>query len=850
PAAEQCNGADDDCDGRTDEALTEACESECGRGLRRCVAGAFGACNAPAPQVERCDGVDNDCDGDTDEGLARPCLTACGEGAEVCRDGVWAGCDAPPVRDELCNTLDDDCDGDVDTVDASGDLPTGAFCVTNSQCASTYCIDSPTGGYCTNSCIDGCPEGWLCRTVGGITDPVELCVNDLNRLCEPCENDSQCGSAGLNRCLAIGGGHFCGRDCQSDPCPTGYACEELELDGQSLAQCIPANATCDCTEDSAGLVKACNVTNDFGTCFGTATCDPELGYVGCTAPTPADDVCDGLDNDCDGQTDEGQSPAECERSNDAGICTGIETCQGVAGRVCSAQEPGAEACNGFDDDCDGETDEDFKNASGVIATTENCGACGLDCNLRFDHAAEVTCDSSGGEPACKIVACEAGYVAFGDTTCLSENATLCNPCVSDADCFGDGSRCLQMSATDPRTFCARDCSGGSGFSTTCPASYTCDDVAGEQQCRPVTASCDCTQANAGQVKACTRTNAIGTCFGTETCDPASGWAGCTAPEPAVETCNGNDDDCDGFIDEEVGAGAACETTNALGTCTGVTVCSGAAGLRCNAPTPAEETCNGVDDDCDGETDEGFATSVGGALKYGLSVDNCGACGRVCPTVPHGTVTCDASGAVPRCAVASCEPGYYAHLGTTCLPVPTTNSCAQCSTAADCQGPNDRCVAEGGAGSYCARDCAAGSIYGTAATACSGATGVQSCCPAGYTCESVGGGALGCRPASGSCRCLVDGGVTACSVTNGFGTCLGTQVCELDPPTPGLGACSARTPAVETCDGVDNDCDGQVDAADTSLATSTTPNGQASCANGPGCPGTWSCVNAGWQCSAQ
>ncbi|MBI5499045.1 MAG: VCBS repeat-containing protein [Deltaproteobacteria bacterium] len=74
--------------------------------------------------------------------------------------------------------------------------------------------------------------------------------------------------------------------------------------------------------------------------------------------------------------------------------------------------------------------------------------------------------------------------------------------------------------------------------------------------------------------------------------------GCT---PAAETCNGADDDCDGATDED---GVCC--TPATETCNGADDdCDGATdedGVCC---TPATETCNGVDDDCDGETDEGL-----------------------------------------------------------------------------------------------------------------------------------------------------------------------------------------------------------------------------------------------------
>ncbi len=68
PSAETCNGRDDDCDGRTDEGVTRACSTACGSGRERCSGGSWGSCSAPVPQPDTCNGDDDDCDGATDEG--------------------------------------------------------------------------------------------------------------------------------------------------------------------------------------------------------------------------------------------------------------------------------------------------------------------------------------------------------------------------------------------------------------------------------------------------------------------------------------------------------------------------------------------------------------------------------------------------------------------------------------------------------------------------------------------------------------------------------------------------------------------------------------------------------------
>jgi murein DD-endopeptidase MepM/ murein hydrolase activator NlpD len=78
--------------------------------------------------------------------------------------------------------------------------------------------------------------------------------------------------------------------------------------------------------------------------------------------------------------------------------------------------------------------------------------------------------------------------------------------------------------------------------------------------------------------------------------------------PRSEACNGSDDDCDGRVDE--GVSRACGSD--VGRCRrGVQQCSGGAWRGCTgAVTPIRETCNDVDDDCDGQVDDGLYRPCG------------------------------------------------------------------------------------------------------------------------------------------------------------------------------------------------------------------------------------------------
>ncbi|MCK6571151.1 thrombospondin type 3 repeat-containing protein [Myxococcota bacterium] len=132
---ETCNGVDDDCTGRADDAWPEV-GAECRVGQGACERlGAFycldagtTACSAQPgrPVAESCNDVDDDCDGQIDEGLVGCCepeeTQACGADVGLCRAGVqvcradrsWGPCDGRGPSDEVCNGADDDCDGQTD----------------------------------------------------------------------------------------------------------------------------------------------------------------------------------------------------------------------------------------------------------------------------------------------------------------------------------------------------------------------------------------------------------------------------------------------------------------------------------------------------------------------------------------------------------------------------------------------------------------------------------------------------------------------------------------------------------------------------------------------------------------
>jgi large repetitive protein len=852
-ADERCNGEDDDCDGETDEddaldvttwyadidgdSFGDASNSDTDcEAISGYVADNTDCDDADSTQNpgadERCNGEDDDCDGEKDEDEAVDVLTWY---ADSDSDGygdagtTQTGCDQPtghvaddtdcddtdaaqhPGAEEHCDGEDDDCDGDVDEDDAvdvltwyrdaDGDKY-GDAAVSDVDC------DQPVGYVDDETDCDDWDDAQHPAAVEYCNGEDDDCDGDVD------EDDA----ADVITWYRDADGDKYGEAAVSDiGCeqPVGYVGDETDCDDGDDAQhpgateyCNGEDDNCDGTidEDSAADVNTWYRDADSDS-YGSASvseidCDQPAGYVldhtDCddtdSAQHPgAEEYCNDEDDDCDGIADEdsaidaatwyrdadsdnyGSSTATsvaCDQPS--GFVTDSSDCDDTDG----AQYPGAtEHCDGQDNDCDGAVDED--DAADVLTWYRDADA------------------DSYGDPSNSDIDCDqpTGYVE------------------DDSDC-DDSSSATHPGATEYCDGVDDNCDGTVDEDEAVDVLTWYRDADADSHGNPSSTDIDCDQPS-GYVADDTD------------CDDTDG-----AQFPgAAEHCNGEDDDCDGSVDEGDAVDASTwymdmdgdgfgssSYSLTLVECEQPSTSWSDSDADCNDADPsaypgATEYCDGIDNDCNGDVDEDDAVDAATWYRdydgdgYGVPGSTTAACEQPSGYVGAGDDDCnDLSAEVNPGASEVCD--YVDN---------------------DCDGSVDESSAVDASTWY--RD-ADDDGFGDAAD-----TLVQCSQPSGYGIDSAdcddsddetypGADEL-CDGSDNDCDGDVDeadavdaptwyldydmdgyGGSTYISVScsQPVGYAAGSADCnDLDATVnPGVS---------ETCDSIDNDCDGTVDEAD-------------------------------------
>ncbi len=385
PPEEICgNGKDDDGNGKAD------CQDD--------------SCSAELEcQDEVCDGADNNGNGQTDEGFAcvynstASCQTTCGSfGTMQCGTGCeWASC--TPPAENCTNGVDDDCDGDADCEDSS--------CASHSACQ----CDAPTvGDWCSAvgefSCDPtircDCAFKWNYAATADYTCIVTETCNGFD--------DNGNGQADETFDCVKGAVETCSTNC-------GSIGSKICSDTCVWGACQPPVENCT------------NGADDD--CDGKADCDdPDCSsLLACQ-----DEVCDGVDNNGNGQADEGfacvaGTIVSC--TNGCGF-TGTAQCSGTCQiGACVVYE---NCYSGGDEDCDGKANCEDSDCSALpICQPENCTN-GVDDNgNNLVDCADPQCAS---EPVCQPENCTNGTDDDGDTLVDCDDPD----CATDVACHDFG----------------------------------------------------------------------------------------------------------------------------------------------------------------------------------------------------------------------------------------------------------------------------------------------------------------------------------------------------------------------------------------------------------------------------
>jgi Cys-rich repeat protein len=597
------------------------------------------------------------------------------------------------------------------------------FCTQDSHCApevcdtaSGACVECTEDGDCAagficrnNACLRGCRDDGDCPT--GRCDPAQqICVDCLtsgdcpighicvDTTCVPgCSSDRDCPS-GLY-CAANQGDHGACVECIEDAhCPASHICHNntCTFSCSSDADCSSPLPVCDTTSG------ACVECLDKGDCAIGHLCADQVCVPGCEddrdcpagqecqggqcrevcVPT-GDEVCDTIDNNCDGRTDAADPQlvlAPCELT--VGVCAGSHhdavQCVGGLWQQCGADQYGPqfgdEICDDLDTNCDGTGDDGLQL---------DCQADYVCNNGQCEFSGGCTSECAQGDTSCTIWDSSIVRICrdIDADPCLEWDQEPCplfssclwpyNQCTCDYEscadvCCADGFICYQDSCCQPNCP-ARTCgSDGCGGSCECdlPNDQCQNDVC---VCTPSCAGKECGSDGCGSscpdtcgslehcednLCVCDYADCLGTCCADgDVCNLGTGQ--CCTPQCSGKECgpDGCGHTCGSCLSNEV-----CQD----GTCVCVPDCAGkecgddGCGNSCPNTCSAGQVCHDYQcctPHCSGECgDDGCGGS-------------CGSCGTNETCNDFGWCEC----AYEECNGTCCPSGDKCYQGACCTP---------------------------------------------------------------------------------------------------------------------------------------------------------------------------------------